>query len=83
MQRMGHIDDLTGVCNFDQSRQTKRATGDVLNQSLDAGFIPCRQVHGLINAEAGMLPRTHILDDVGLDLAFSQIEFKDRFLPGE
>jgi hypothetical protein len=65
--------------NQSLSRQTKRATGDVLNQSLDAGFISCRQVHGLINAEAGMLPRTHILDDVGLDLTFSQIEFNILF----
>jgi hypothetical protein len=66
-----------------KSIQIKATAGDVLNQSLDAGFISCRQVHGLINAETGMLPGTHILHDLWLDLALCQVQRKDRFLPGQ
>ena len=79
----GFQDNLSGVGHLDDTRQAERATGDVLDQPLDANLISGGQVNRLVDAETGMLPGLHILDDIRFDFAFVQIQVKDRLLPDE
>ena len=46
---LGLIDDLSRVADLHQPRQTKRATRHVLDQTLDARLIACRQKYRLID----------------------------------
>ena len=45
-------------------------------------LIARRKKHRLINAETAVLPSPHVLDHFRLDLLLGQVQFEDRFLPG-
>ena len=79
----GLVDDLSCVADLHQTGQTKRAACHVLNQTLDARLIARRQKDRLIDAKAAVLPGPHVLDDFRLDLLLGQVQFEDRFLPGD
>ena len=79
---LGLVDDLRRFADVHQPRETEGATRHVLNQTLDARLIARRQKHRLINAETAVLPSPHVLDHFRLDLLRGQVQFEDRFLPG-
>ena len=80
---LGFEDNLTGAGHFNQSREAEGAAGNILDESLDAFVISGRQENRLIDAETGVPPGAHVLNDLRFDLALGQIKSKNCFLPDE
>ena len=74
--------DLPRVADLHQTRQTERATGHVLKQTLDGRLIARRQIHRLIDTETAVRPGPHVFDHFRFDLLLGQVQLKDRVLPG-
>ena len=79
---LGLVDHLARLGHLHQPRQTERAAGHVLDQTLDSCLVTRWQQYRLIDAEPSVFPRTHVLHHFRFDLVLRQIQVEDRFLPG-
>lgn len=78
---IGLVEHLAGGRDADEPGEAEGAAGHVLSEAFEAVAVAGRQADALVEVEPAVLPRTHLLDEGGLDPALIQQQAENLVLP--